>query len=238
MAVPEVVVAEAAELAEHLAGSVERHAAAAITARGRFAFVIPGGSAAEKLLPRLASAAHDWTRTHIFYSDERFVPRSDPASSASASARLLFDALGARGPHVHPMVGSAREPDAAARDYAATLTTVLGPAPVPDLTLLGIGEDGHVASLFPARGTVDDSSAMVLVEHDSPKPPPTRLTLSLPLLASSRLVIIAAFGAGKADPLHDVLRDPACMLPAAKLLRHASAVQFLLDPAAASRLGG
>ncbi len=231
---PRITVAEVAALAESFAGMVESAAQDAIHARGRFALVIPGGSAAEQFLPRLASARLDWTRTHIFYSDERFVPRSDSASSASASMRLLFTALGTRGPHVHPMVETANDADNEAARYTAKLLDTLGVEPAPDLTLLGIGEDGHVASLFPGRESLSVTESRVLVERTSPKPPPTRLTLSLPLLARSRVLAIAAFGAGKAEPLRAVLRDGSCMLPAARLLRLAPATRFLLDPEAAA----
>lgn len=236
MHTPAIVVADPSELAEAFAARVERAAAAAILARGRFAFTIPGGSAAEKLLPRLARARVEWPRTGVFYSDERFVPRSDPDSSASASMALLFQGLGSAGPRVHPMVDSAIDADATAARYAELLVRTLGEDPVMDLVLLGIGEDGHVASLFPERASLEVSDAHVIVERDSPKPPPTRLTLSLPLLARAREVVIAAFGAGKADVLHDVLHDPACTLPAARLLRRATDVTLLLDPAAAARL--
>ncbi len=233
---PVLMVASVPELAERFAARFEQASAAAIAARGRFAWMIPGGSAAEYLLPPLARARVDWSRTDVFFSDDRFVPRSDPASNASASARLLFDGLGAHGPRVHPMLTDASDPAAAARDYAATLTSLLGPRPVPDLALLGIGEDGHVASLFPGHASVDDAASLVLVELDSPKPPPTRLTLSLPLLAASRAVVLGAFGKGKADVVRRVLHDPACPLPAARLLRRAADVLLLLDPGAASRL--
>lgn len=236
MHAPEIVVAERPELSEWFAARVERAAAAAIVERGRFAFVIPGGSAAEHLLPRLARAKVDWPRTGVFYSDERFVPRNDPDSSATASMRLLFDGLGHHGPRVHPMVDSALDPDVTATRYAEGLVRALGPDPVADLVLLGIGEDGHVASLFPGRAALEVDDALVIVERDSPKPPPTRLTLSLPLLARGREVVIAAFGAGKADVLHDVIHDPACTLPAARLRRLAPRLTFLLDPAAAARL--
>lgn len=231
-----VTVAEVAALAESFAGMVESASQSAITARGRFALVIPGGSAAEQFLPRLASARLDWTRTHIFYSDERFVPRSDAASSASASMRLLFTALGTRGPHVHPMVETANDADNEAARYTRKLLDILGPEPSPDLTLLGIGEDGHVASLFPGHASLEVSEPRVIVERDSPKPPSTRLTLSLPLLAASRVLAIAAFGAGKAEPLRAVLEDEGCTLPAARLLRLAPATRFLLDPQAAALL--
>jgi 6-phosphogluconolactonase len=237
---PAVVVETREALAERFAALCERAAASAIAARGRFAWVIPGGSAAEALLPRLAAARIDWTRTEVYFSDERFVPRSDPASSAAASDRLLFDALAPAGPRVHAMVDetapSASDPEFAARAYAELLVARLGPEPVFDLALLGVGEDGHVASLFPGHAAVDERSALVVAERDSPKPPSVRLTLSLPLLAASRTVVVAAFGAGKADVLRAVLRDPGSRLPAARLLRLARDARVLLDPDAGSAL--
>lgn len=236
---PLVVVESREVLAERFAAVCERAAASAIAARGRFAFVIPGGSAAEALLPRLATARIDWARTEVFFSDERFVPRSNPASSAAAADRLLFGALAQGGPRVHAMVAETAPPpapEAAARAYAEVLVARLGREPVFDLALLGVGEDGHIASLFPGRAAAEERSALVLAERDSPKPPPVRLTLSLPLLAASRTVVGAAFGAGKADVLRAVLRDPGSQLPAARLLRLAADAQMLLDPAAASAL--
>jgi 6-phosphogluconolactonase len=244
---PVVVVEPVELLAERFAALCERSALRAIAARRRFAFVIPGGSAAENLLPRLARAKVEWPRTDVFFSDERFVPRSDPASSAAAASRLLFDALGPLAPRLHPMVGDAAgaeaapapdAPDVAARRYAAELVAILGPEPVFDLALLGVGEDGHVASLFPGRAAAAERSALVLVmvERDSPKPPPTRLTLSLPLLAAARTVVVAAFGAGKADVARAILHDHGSQLPAARLLRLAAESHVLLDPAAASAL--
>lgn len=231
-----VMVADVADLAESFAGLVESSAEKAIVARGRFTFVIPGGSAAERFLPRLASARLDWSRTHIFYSDERFVPRSDPASSASASSKLLFEELGTRGPHVHRMVEAANDPELEATRYTHRITETLGTEPVFDLALLGIGEDGHVASLFPGRPSLEVSESRVVVERSSPKPPPLRLTLSLPLLARARTLVVAAFGSGKAEPLRAVMRDPACALPAARLWRAAPHVQWLLDAEAGAAL--
>ena len=232
-----VVVIESPELlAERFAEICEKAARRAIAARGRFALVIPGGSAAENLLPPLMHTRIDWARTEVFFSDERFVARSDPASSASASRQLLFDLLAAPGPRVHAMVADETDPDAAARRYAELLVATLGAGAVFDLSLLGVGEDGHVASLFPGRAASAELARLVLVERDSPKPPPTRLTLSLPLLAASRTVVVAAFGAGKAQILRTVLRDAGSQLPAARLLRLAHEAHVLLDPAAASAL--
>src|SRR2546429_3843350 len=89
-------------------------------------------------------------------------------------------------------------PEDAARRYAEELVATLGAEPLFDLSLLGIGEDGHVASLFPGHPSVDERAGFVLVEGASPKPPATRLTLSLPLLTASRMLVIAAFGEAKA----------------------------------------
>jgi 6-phosphogluconolactonase len=244
---PVVVVEPIEALAERFAETCERVALRSIAARRRFAFVIPGGSAAENLLPRLARAKVDWPRTDVFFSDERFVPRSDPASSAAAASRLLFDSLAPLAPKLHPMVGDIAAtdatpapdaPDVAARRYAAELVAILGPEPVFDLALLGVGEDGHVASLFPGRAAAAERSAvvLVLVERDSPKPPPTRLTLSLPLLAAARTVVVAAFGTGKSEVVRTLLHDHGSQLPAARLLRLARDAHVFLDPAAASAL--
>ena len=233
---PIVVVESIESLADRLAGLCEESARRAVAARGRFALVVPGGSAAENLLPRLARAHIDWPRTEVFFSDERFVPRSDPASSASAANRLLFESLGLMGPRLHAMVGGETDPAAAARSYADDLLATLGAGPRFDLTLLGVGEDGHVASLFPGAAAAGELTALVLVERDSPKPPSTRLTLSLPLLAASRTVVVAAFGEGKAGVLRSVLRDAGSQLPAARLLRLAREAYVLLDAAAASAL--
>ena len=233
---PVVVVESHLALADRFAEICERAARRAIAARGRFALVIPGGSAADHLLPRLAHATLDWPRTDVFFSDERFVPRTDPASSASAANRLLFESLGLLGPHLHAMVGDDSDPAASAKRYAENLVATLGAAPVFDLSLLGVGEDGHVASLFPGRAAATEVTGMVLVERDSPKPPPTRLTLSLPLLAASRTVVVAAFGDGKAAVIRRVLKDAGSQLPAARLLRLAHESHVLLDPEAASAL--
>src|SRR5882762_1952547 len=130
MPLPVVLVEPVEVLADCFLAACESAALRAIAARRRFAFVIPGGSAAENLLPALARAKLDWARTDVFFSDERFVPRSDPASSAAAADRLLFGSLGPVRPKLHAMVGddvggqgpqALEAPEAAARSYASAL---------------------------------------------------------------------------------------------------------------------
>ena len=242
MPAPVLVVENRDALADRFAILCEQAALRAIAARKRFVLVIPGGSAAEKFLPRLGTARIDWGRTDVFYTDERFVSRSNPASSAAASRAFLFDALGDRGPRVHPMVAAEVDPNdtaaavAAAQRYEEELVATLGGEPEFDLTLVGVGEDGHVASLFPNRPAVEERTGMVLIESASPKPPSLRLTLSLPLLSASRAVVVAAFGQGKAQVVRTLLRDAGSRLPVARLLRRVSDTTVMVDPEAAGAL--
>ncbi|HTJ61431.1 MAG TPA: 6-phosphogluconolactonase, partial [Candidatus Saccharimonadales bacterium] len=133
--------------------------------------------------------------------------------------------------------GEDPDPERAARDYAETLRFVLGSPPVLDLALLGVGEDGHIASLFPGRPALHAIEPHVLVEEASPKPPPLRLTLSLDVLAGAREVIVAAFGTPKAAAMAEALQDPESELPLALLLRRAPRATVMLDEEAASALG-
>src|ERR1041385_6987171 len=242
MPAPVLVVENRDALADRFAILCEQAALRAIAARKRFVLVIPGGSAAEKFLPRLGTARIDWGRTDVFYTDERFVSRSNPASSAAASRAFLFDALGDRGPRVHPMVAAEVDPNdtaaavAAAQRYEEELVATLGGEPEFDLTLVGVGEDGHVASLFPNRPAVEERTGMVLIESASPKPPSLRLTLSLPLLSASRAVVVAAFGQGKAQVVRTLLRDAGSRLPVWLLLRRVSDTTVMVDPEAAGAL--
>jgi 6-phosphogluconolactonase len=123
--------------------------------------------------------------------------------------------------------------DRAARDYERTMSHRLGAPPALDLALLGVGPDGHVCSLFPGHPLLGEERRFVAPVFDSPKPPPWRLTLTLPALAAARLVVVAAFGAAKAPVMREALRDPASRLPVALVLRRAQAALVLLDPAAA-----
>jgi 6-phosphogluconolactonase len=165
------------------------------------------------------------------------VPPQSADSNFGAFERLLLEPLGAERPRVHRMAGEDPDPERAAREYAATLRFVLGSPPVLDLALLGVGEDGHIASLFPGRAALHATEPQVLVEEASPKPPPLRLTLSLDVLAGAREVIVAAFGTAKAAAMAQVLQDPESELPLALLLRRAPRATVMLDEEAASALG-
>jgi 6-phosphogluconolactonase len=134
------------------------------------------------------------------------------------------------------MPADASDLAAAALTYEQKMARVLGAPAQLDVVLLGVGPDGHVGSLFPGHALLSESRRLVAAVEDSPKPPPWRLTLTLPALAAAHLVVVAAFGEAKAAVVREGLRDPASRLPVALATRAAAQVLWLLDPGAAAQL--
>ncbi|HUR17048.1 MAG TPA: 6-phosphogluconolactonase, partial [Candidatus Limnocylindrales bacterium] len=137
---------------------------------------------------------------------------------------------------IHRMPADAVDLAAAADAYAEELSGALGRVAVLDLILLGMGPDGHVASLFPGHQLLTEHDRSVAAVSDAPKPPPRRLTLTLPVLTRARSVVVAAFGAPKAKALGQALGDPASALPVAQVLRAASRAIVLADDPAGVEL--
>jgi 6-phosphogluconolactonase len=231
-----VVVQEPAALAEVLAQRVVSAGQRALDARGSFSIALPGGSVAAAFFPRLAAAAFDWRQAHFFWVDERAVPPGDPESNYGEARALWLAPAGVPDARVHRMRGEAADLEGEARAYEAELRRALGDPPVLDVALLGVGPDGHVASLFPGHRLLEETARRAAALDDAPKPPPRRLTLTLPALSAARLVVVAAFGAGKADVVRQALEAPASPLPLARLARAAGASLFLLDAEAAGAL--
>ena len=232
MRLPDVVVASPSELAAHLARRLELEADVAFNARGRFAIALPGGSVATAFFPRLAAARVDWGRADFFWVDERAVPPDHPDSNHGLAWSLWLGHADLDPARVHRMPADAPDLDAAALDHEAEMTAMLGIPPRLDVAILGVGPDGHVCSLFPGHAPLRERRAFVAAVVDSPKPPPRRLTLTLPALHAARLVVLAAFGSAKASVVRDVLANDASPLPAALALRGASSALVLVDPPA------
>ncbi|HEV8239951.1 MAG TPA: 6-phosphogluconolactonase [Thermoanaerobaculia bacterium] len=230
-----VVVDEPAALAALFAARCERELGNAIAARGTASLVVTGGSAAEVLLPRLVNARIHWPRTDVFWSDERAVPPDDAQSNYRLARELWLDPARVPAASVHRMPGEAEDLAAAAAAHARELVAVCGEPPRFDVMLLGVGPDGHVASLFPGHPLLGERQKLVAAVEDSPKPPPRRLTLTLPALFAARLLVVAAFGAAKAAVIAEALGDPASRLPVARVLAAAERSLVLLDAAAAGR---
>jgi 6-phosphogluconolactonase len=232
----EPIVDDMTNLRETLASILETDARGALAARSAFTIALAGGSVAAAFFPRLARAAVDWSAVDFFWVDERAVLPTDPESNYAA-ARSLWLAPSAVPPErIHRMPADHPSLDVAAAEYAAEIVRTLGATPALDLALVGVGSDGHVASLFPGHALLREEHRHVAAVDDAPKPPPRRLTLTLPMLASARHVVVAAMGGEKASAIAESVQDPASPLPLARLLRRATRVTMLLDAEAAASL--
>jgi 6-phosphogluconolactonase len=229
----EIVVDTRKGLAGTAAARFEELVRSTLAAQDRFSCALPGGSVAETFFPAFRSLALPWPRVHVFFGDERAVPPTDPDSNVGLARRLWLDAVPAV---VHPMPSDRADLTAAAASYAAELRTLPGDPPHLDLALLGMGPDGHVCSLFPGHPLLAERTRLVAEITDSPKPPPRRLTLTLPVLAAAKSIWIAAFGDAKARAVRDAVEDPASRLPVALAARSGPPTTFLLDPDAAGGL--
>jgi 6-phosphogluconolactonase len=232
----EVVVGSLRSLLDRLTADVGDLAADAKARRGLFAMALPGGSLGVQGFPALAQVAFDWSVTHLFWADERAVPPSSPDSNFGLAHSLWLGNSGARPSNIHRMPADDPDLGAAANAYSAELTRVLGPAPRLDVVLLGVGPDGHVASLFPGHAALSEESALALPIDDAPKPPPKRLTLTLPVLVNAERVVVMALGDSKAAVMHEALTRDDSSLPVSLVLQRARRALILLDQEAGAHL--
>ncbi|MEY8016774.1 6-phosphogluconolactonase [Mycobacterium servetii] len=219
----------------------------AMMARGRAMLVLTGGSNGIDLLRRLGREADriDWTNVHLFWGDERYVPESDDERNDKQAREALLDHIEIPCSNIHPMPASDGEFGddiaAAALAYEQLLAANAAPGqPVPnfDVHLLGMGPEGHVNSLFPETPAVRETTRMVVPVDNSPKPPPQRITLTLPAVQRSREVWLIVSGEAKADAVAAAVGGaPPASVPAAGAVGLETTL-WLLDEAAASKLPG
>jgi 6-phosphogluconolactonase len=195
---------------------------AAIAARGRFTLAISGGASPLAMFERLAAAALPWSRVHVFQVDERAAPPEDDARNWKQVRALWLDRVPLPPANAHPMPVEAADLEAAAADYATTLVRHCGSPPVLDMAQLGLGADGHTASLVPGDPVLDVADRDVATTR--PYQGHRRMTLTLPMLARARQVLWLVTGVGKREALAR-LRAGDRTLPAARV---ASAVQLAL----------
>ena len=217
-------------VAAAVAAAFAETASLSIASTGRFLCAVPGGSVAERVLPHLVYAGVDWRSVDVWLADERRVPADDRESNARAVREHWLDRLAAgERPRLHGL----HTPDRLTADAVASATrdllAVAGTPPRLDLIVLGVGPDGHVASLFPSHDTLRRSPDWILAVDDAPKPPPARLSLGLPTLASARAIWFVAFGAGKAGVVAEARTSPDSPLPAAVVARSGPAIRWFLD---------
>jgi 6-phosphogluconolactonase len=232
---PDLIISEDLESLSHLAAEAAADVvSAAVAARGRGAVALSGGSTPQRLYALLAAApwreSLPWGALQVYWSDERLVPPDHPESNVGAARAPLLDRVPIPVDRVHaPPVGEA--PDRAAALYEATIRRELGEPPRFDLILLGMGPDGHTASLFPGSPELEERERLV-VATAAPHNGVRRLTFTLPLINTARDVLFLVAGADKRPALARVLagdRD----LPAARVAPADGRLRWLIDRAAA-----
>lgn len=213
-------------------------------ARGEASVVLTGGTIAAAVYWAVAASparhAVDWSRVSFWWGDERFLPSGHPDRNETQAREALADLF--EQARVYPMPASdgpdGDDPEAAAARYAEQLRAAGRPARLPhfDLLLLGVGEDGHVASVFPVQPAAYETRAVCAV-RGAPKPPPTRITLTLPTINTAEQVWLIAAGGQKAGAVEMALSGGGWVQVPAAGVRGMEQTLWLLDRAAASRLG-
>ena len=218
----------------------------AVEERKRFSLALSGGRTPGELYHRLATVTRqlEWANTDFFFSDERCVPPDHPDSNFHLADQALFRPLNIPQKHIHRMRGELRDTEAAAREYEELLHTVTNVAqgewPRLDLVLLGVGNDGHTASLFPGTDALHEDRRWVTVGH-APSGPPTRLTLTLGVINQATVVLFLASGESKAGVVKTILepeQESDRQLPAALVKPERGRLIWMLDRAAAAKLTG
>jgi 6-phosphogluconolactonase len=223
---PRVVVSDTpAAMAAAAARAIAAGIREAVQARGSCSVCLAGGGTPRPIYELLrAEADLPWGEVDIYYGDERCVPPDDPDSNHRMASESLLEGLPAR---VHRMEAESTDRQAAADRYAADLPQNL------DVLILGMGGDGHTASLFPGQDATEEREQKVVVV-EGPKPPPWRLTITAPVIEAARQTVVLVTGAGKAGMVARVLRGPLSVrdLP----IQLARGGTWYLDQAAAAEL--
>jgi len=230
-------------LSAALAAHVARLAAMATAGRGRFCVALSGGSLMDIISPCLGSHplrdTLNWSGWHVFWVDERWVPWSSPESNFGLARQQFFSRVSIPGEQIHA-ADISLSPSETAQAYESTLAAVFQPGagrlPQFDLMLLGVGEDGHTASLFPGHPALNETRRWVIPVADAPKPPPVRMTMTLPVINNARHVVFVAAGPSKANILSKVLsyslEQPE--LPARRVNPSNGELEWFVDRAAAA----
>ncbi len=209
--------------------------------------VLTGGTIGIGTLSALAQLpareAVDWGRVHLWWGDERFVPAGDKERNETQARDALLDSLPLNPEFVHVMAPSdgpdGDDAEAAAERYAAELAKYAGEgadAPAFDVLLLGMGPDGHIASLFPDHPGTHEVAPSAIAVHDSPKPPPNRISLTFRVIQSAREVWVVASGAEKAEAVARALSSTDQVRTPAVGAHGTEATLWLIDEAAAAQL--
>lgn len=224
------------DLMKALANAIYEASEEAIAARGRFNFVLSGGSSPRKLYKILSSQSYknkiNWSKTYFFFGDERFVPENDSQRNSLMAKEVLFNPLKIESSHIF-MVNTNFSPEVSAKQYADSILEHFQNKPIKfDFILLGLGDDAHTASLFPNTSVLNETQATVksvfLEKLDM-----YRITMTAPLINQARHIAFLVFGKNKAEAVYRVLVDESGSsqkYPARLINSEETKVQWFLDP--------
>jgi len=233
--------------AEQLADfAVEKWAeisSAAIKNKGFYSVALSGGKTPGTFYNKLSGEkAFPWGNTHVFMVDERFVPYESDENNYHMINRTLSRHVNISPKNVHPILTSEISPETAAERYEEDIIsycrTVRARLPRFDLILLGIGEDGHTASLFPGTPSLKETSHLAVSVYPPDPSKPERITLTFPVINNTQHIIFMAEGANKSKIIKEVIEDKNHMLPASMVRPSEGKLVFLLDESAGSLISG
>jgi 6-phosphogluconolactonase len=238
------VFADVDELSLRAAEAAVRTINESVRSSRSFSVALSGGNTPRTLYHLLSTRFRDqipWANVHVFWGDERYVPLADPQSNYRMAREALLDMVPCPAENVHPMPTELPNPEVAAREYEKTLRSYFSKDrphkdwPHFDLVLLGLGEEGHTASLFPGSPALNETKRWV-VAVKAPAEPPLRLTLTLPALTEAANIYFLVTGSNKAQALQHVLTgSPALKIYPASGVRSAQGtVIWWVDRAAAA----
>lgn len=230
-------------LSQHAAEYILRIARESIDLHGRFTFALTGGTTPGEVYSLLGSepirSQINWQLVHIFWGDERCVPQNNPESNFYLAQEVLLENVAIPKSQIHPVPADQADRDAASQAYTVEMQHAFGTNGIPDFDLihLGMGPEGHTASLFPHQASLREKHRLV-IPVSVPKPPPDRLTFTPPLLNAAKNVLFLVTGSEKADALHAVLEGEYRPddYPAQIVHPTNGEVVWMLDKAAAQKL--
>jgi 6-phosphogluconolactonase len=228
---PEVLADAAAEL---IAAELE----SSLSKQEKTTFVLTGGRTPVPVYEKLAGPGYrkriDWKRVEFFWGDERCVPPRSPESNFGMARASLLSKIQISSDQIHRIAGELDNAESTATHYEQEIRRVLpGEVPCFDLVLLGMGEDGHTASLFPGTGWDEER---LVIANFVPKLNKTRISMTPRLLSQAQSIIFLVAGAGKAKALARVFEDPNCELPAARIRPSQGRLTWIVDSEAAALL--
>ncbi|KEO73927.1 6-phosphogluconolactonase [Anditalea andensis] len=229
------------ELNEHTADLITEVANRSISENGCFTIALTGGSSPEGLYKLLASEQYrkkiDWTKAFVFWGDERWVPLDSPQSNAGAAHKDLLQLLPVPKDRIFPMYHEGATPEEYAMTYASVLEEHLSGSKHFDLILLGMGKDGHTASLFPGEAVLEEKNKKVAAYYLKSQDM-YRITLTAPLINDGKNIIFLVFGEEKADALYQVLEGTESyrQFPSKLITPVSGNLYWMVDEMAAARL--